>query len=264
MDLIQIIILALIQGVTEFLPISSSGHLALVPFLTGWPDQGLAFDVAVHVGTLIAVLWYFREELVLMTRGWFAGFGGDVTADGRLAWLVLLATVPIGIAGLLFADVIETHARTPKVIAVTTILFGALLWLADVTGKRARDEQSLRWMGALAIGLAQVLALVPGTSRSGITMTAGLALGLTREACARFSFLLSIPAIAMAGGYETVQLLGDPEPVAWGSLLLAVVFSAISAYLCIRLFLRFVTSTGMAPFALYRIALGIVILYAFS
>ena len=174
MDMLQIVILALVQGLTEFLPISSSAHLILVPILTDWPDQGLAFDVAVHAGTLTAVVAYFRRELARMLVEWLVSFRGRLTPDARLAWAVLIGTIPVGLAGLLFKDVIETQFRSPMVIAAATIVFGALLWVADISGRRNRDEYALSLLDVLVIGLAQALALIPGTSRSGITITAGL------------------------------------------------------------------------------------------
>ncbi len=265
MDIIQIVVLAIVQGLTEFLPISSSGHLVLVPRFMDWPDQGLAFDVAVHVGTLSAVVLYFRDDLRVMIRAWLRSLGGaGVDSDARLAWAVLIGTIPVGLAGLLFSDAIETYLRSPLLIAATTAGFGIVLGLADRFGARTRDEHSLQLKDVLLIGVAQALALVPGTSRSGITMTAGLALGLNRAAAARFSFLLSIPVIVLAGGLETLHLVSSSQPVVWGDLLLAVVMSAASAYLCIKLFLKFLESTGMLPFVVYRLILAAVIVFAFA
>jgi undecaprenyl-diphosphatase len=258
MDLIQIIVLALVQGFTEFLPISSSAHLILVPALTGWQDQGLAFDVAVHVGTLLAVVSYFRQEIVSMFFAWIDSLKTrSLTPDGRLAWAVLLGTIPAGLAGLLLKDYIEIELRSPLVIATATIGFGLLLWCADVKGKRQRGEYQVTWKDVLVIGISQALALIPGTSRSGATMTAGLLMGLTREASARFSFLLSIPLIFLAGGFQTLELIGAASPVDWTSLLLGVALSAVSAYICIHLFLKLLEQMGMLPFVIYRMLLGI-------
>ena len=259
MDIIQIIVLALVQGLTEFLPISSSAHLILVPYLTDWSDQGLAFDVAVHVGTLTAVVLYFRKEISKMFFAWLASLKGKHSEDSKLAWGVLLGTIPVGIAGLLFKDVISDHLRTPLVIAITTIVFGVLLWFADWSGKRKRDEHSLSWKDIIIIGCAQAVALIPGTSRSGITITAGLLLGLKATAAARFSFLLSIPVIVLAGGMETMDYLevasiDDMGDLAWGALI-----SAVSAYLCIHYFLILLERVGMTPFVIYRMLLGIVL-----
>jgi len=264
MDNLQAIILALVQGITEFLPISSSAHLILVPHLLGWTDQGLAFDVAVHVGTLSAVVFYFRAQLARMTVAWLQSCAGrGVSGDARLAWLVLLGSVPVALAGLLFHSLIEGELRSPLVIAVTTIGFGLLLWFADRLGRRVRDTGSLGVRDVVLIGLAQALALIPGTSRSGITMTAALALGLTRTDAAHFSFLLSIPAILMAGGYEGWKLLNDTGPVQWDAILLGTAVSAVSAWLCIHFFLRLIERIGMWPFVVYRLLLGAVLLAVF-
>ena len=238
MDTIQIIVLALVQGLTEFLPVSSSAHLILVPLITGWQDQGLAFDVAVHVGTLTAVVLYFRKEIGKMFLAWIDSLKGNHSEDSRLAWGVLIGTIPVGIAGLLFKDFIAGNLRTELVIATTTILFGLLLWYADWSGKRNRNEYTLSWKDIIIIGCAQAIALIPGTSRSGITITAGLMLGLTAQAAARFSFLLSIPVIVLAGGMETLDYLevanaGDSNDLIYGALI-----SAFSAYLCIHYFLK--------------------------
>ena len=263
MDIIQIIVLALVQGLTEFLPVSSSAHLILVPVLTSWQDQGLAFDVAVHAGTLTAVVLYFRKELSRMFVQWFASLGGRHSADSRLAWAVLIGTVPVGLAGLLFKDVIEEHLRSPLVIATTTIVFGLLLWLADRKRHTPKDEYSIGWQYALLIGAAQAVALIPGTSRSGITITAALLLGLNRQAAARFSFLLSIPVIVLAGGLETlgylkVASLGDAN-----DLLIGAAVSAISAYACIHFFLKLLDRISMLPFVIYRLLLGAMLLVLF-
>jgi undecaprenyl-diphosphatase len=264
MDLVHLIFLALIQGLTEFLPISSAAHLILFPVLFGWPDQGLAFDVAVHVGTLCAVLVYFRRALAPMTRDWVRSLrGAPATADSRLAWAVLLGTVPAGLAGLVFADVVETRLRGPLVIAAATIVFALLLWWADGRGRRVRDEHTLRWRDVLAVGCAQALALVPGTSRSGITMTAALMLGLTREGAARFSFLLSIPIIALAGGYKTLQLIEHGGGLPWSTLLLAAVVSGGAAFVCIHYFLQLIERVSMTPFVVYRLLLGVVLLWMY-
>lgn len=264
MNILQTITLALVQGLTEFLPISSSAHLILVPVITGWEDQGLAFDVAVHVGTLLAVVLYFRREITVMILEWAGSLlGKGLTPDARLTWAVLFGTIPAGLAGLVFKDAIELYLRSPLVIAGTTIGFGLLLGWADSRGVRKRDEHSLSWKDILVIGGAQALALIPGTSRSGITITAGLAQGLTRQAAARFSFLLSIPIIVLAGGLETLDLIEQPQSAHWGLLLLGTALSAISAYLCIHFFLKLLKHVGMLPFVIYRLILGIGLLILF-
>jgi undecaprenyl-diphosphatase len=258
MELLQIILLALLQGFTEFLPISSSAHLILFPKLSGFADQGLAFDVAVHVGTLVAVVWYFRQELKTMTRDWFASIARrEKVGDSNLMWAVGFGTIPVGLAGLLFKDVIETSLREPLVIAITTVLFGLLLWWADRQGQRSRDEHTIGWREVVVIGVAQAIALIPGPSRSGI---AGLMMGLTRAAAARFSFLLSIPVILLAGGLHTLELVKSESLVDWNALLFGTLISAISAYLCIHLFLKLLERIGMFPFVVYRLLLGAVLL----
>ena len=266
MDIIQLITLAVVQGLTEFLPISSSAHLILVPAFTGWKDQGLAFDVAVHVGTLAAVVVYFRNEVLAMARAWVASLQTHrLDTDARLAWSVVFATVPVGLAGFLYQDEIERYLRSPSVIATTTIAFGLLLGWADHSARRQRNEYSLNWRDVLVIGIAQALALIPGTSRSGITITAGLALGLTASAAARFSFLLSIPAIFLAGGLATLELLNQGSSIQqWQALLWATVIAAFSAYFSIHFFLKLLTRIGMLPFVAYRVLLGIGILLVFN
>lgn len=263
MDSFQIIILALVQGLTEFLPISSSGHLILAPYLFGYPDQGLAFDVAVHVGSLAAVVGYFRKEVVEILRDFFLTLppGKALTPNARMGWMIVVATLMVGICGLTFKDFIEAHLRSPLVIAVTTIGFGVLLWIFDVRGKRERNEFDIGWKDALIIGLFQAMALIPGTSRSGATITAGLMLGLTRKAASRFSFLMSIPTIVLSGGLVTFDLIQDANPVEWTALSLGAVLSFFTAYLCIHYFLKFIDRMGMLPFVLYRFALGAVILF---
>lgn len=263
MELMHIILLAMLQGLTEFLPISSSAHLILLPAVIEWEDQGMAFDVAVHVGTLTAVVWYFRREVSKMLRDWFSSIKQrQRVGDSNLAWAVGFGTIPVGLAGLLFKDVIETSLRSPLVIAVATVVFALLLWWADVMGKRVRDEHTIGWLDVLFIGIAQAVALIPGTSRSGITMTAGLLMGLNRAAAARFSFLLSIPVIVLAGGLNTVELVKSSVPVDWTALGLGVVISAVSAYLCIHLFLKALERIGMFPFVIYRLVLaGVLFLF---
>ncbi|HEY5559404.1 MAG TPA: undecaprenyl-diphosphate phosphatase [Steroidobacteraceae bacterium] len=261
MDSLQATVLAIVQGLSEFLPISSSGHLILVPHFLGWTDQGLAFDVAVHVGTLFAVVAYFRTQLFAMARAWFGSFaGGGMTPDARLAWCVVIGTIPVGIVGLLFSGLIEKMLRNPMFVAGTLSVFGLLMWLADRFGRRQRDEYTVGWRDAVLIGCAQALALMPGTSRSGVTMTMARSLGLTREAAARFSFLLAVPGIAMAGGYELLQLLGEPDgSVDWSMMSLGLTVSAVTGYLCIHWLLKIIGRIGLAPFAIYRFALAALI-----
>lgn len=264
MDTLQIIILAIVQGLTEFLPISSSAHLILVPVILKWPDQGLVFDVAVHVGSLAAVMIYFRQEVLTMTSSWFASvFKQQHNKDSRLAWWVILGTIPAVIAGLLFKDIIETDLRSPLVIAWATIGFGVLLGVADKVQRHTRDEYTMSFKDVLMVGLFQALALIPGTSRSGITMTAGLFLGLNRDAAARFSFLLSIPIIIASGLFKTKDLIESQLQVEWSLLLLAVALSVFSAWVCIHFFLQLINRVGMMPFVIYRLVLGALLLFLF-
>jgi len=264
-DLGQAIALALLQGLTEFLPISSSAHLILVPRLLGWADQGLAFDVAVHVGTLAAVTLYFRKDLTRMILAWIGSLrGARPTADSRLAWGVILATVPLGLAGLLLKSIVETELRSPLVIAWATLLFGVLLWWVYSRFGSDRSEYALKMKEMLFIGCAQALALIPGTSRSGITITAGLMLGLSPRAAARFSFLLSIPAIVLPGGLHLVGLREQTARVPWLGMVTGTLVSAIAAYACIHYFLALLERIGMVPFVLYRLALGAGLLYLFA
>ncbi len=260
MSLIEIIVLGLIQGLTEFLPVSSSAHLILPSYLLGWADQGLAFDIAVHTGTLLAVLGYFYKDIQQLFLAGIAPLRGRAcTADTKLAWSLLLASLPIALAGYLLHDFIATWARNPWIIATTTITFGLLLWRADQQ-QGSRTLTDLRWRDALLIGCAQVLALVPGTSRSGITITAALFLNFTRHQAARYSFLLAIPAIIMATGYESFTLLGQGvEHVDWLTLGFGAMIAFICALACIHFFLQWITRIGMLPFVIYRLLLGVVL-----
>lgn len=262
----QIIVLALVQGLTEFLPISSSAHLILVPVLTGWPDQGLAFDVVVHLGTLTAVVWYFRKDVSQLSVDWTQSCLKKKTiGESRLAWMVILGTIPVAVIGLLLHDFIDNSLRSPIVIAWATIGFGLLLGLADYVGKNnTKNEYKLNWKNAAVISFSQVLALIPGTSRSGITMTAGLFTGLTRQAAARFSFLLSIPVILMAGSYKTLKLIQEGNAIDWFSISLGYALSALSAYICIHYFMKLLEKMGMTPFVIYRVAQGVILLWLFS
>jgi len=277
MSTLEIVVLALIQGLTEFLPVSSSAHLILPSQILGWQDQGLAFDVAVHMGTLLAVLIYFRQEVGSMAVAWVNSMTKKQhSQDSKLAWSIVLATIPAALVGFFGKDLIELYLRSSTVIATTTLIFGLLMWWADANATQIKDEYKTGWKGALLIGFAQMLALIPGTSRSGATITAGLLLGLSRNAAARFSFLMSIPIIAMAGGYLTLKLVmnGDVRevmqagelvslvrPVDWIAMLLGVVISFVSALACIHVFLRVLEKVGMLPFVIYRLALAAGLFY---
>ncbi|MGB5247393.1 MAG: undecaprenyl-diphosphate phosphatase [Woeseia sp.] len=262
MTTLQIVVLAIVQGLTEFLPVSSSGHLVLVPALAGWTDQGLMFDVAAHMGSLVAVCIYFREDLAGLIRGGLQVLTGNRQGTApQLALAIALATVPAAVAGLLFAGWIEANLRSPVVVVFELTVFGILMALADRYAPRTRNITNVTLRDALLIGLAQAMALIPGTSRSGITITVGRALGFARQDAARFSFLLSAPVIMLAGGYKTLSLLLSGEPVAWSELALGVLVSAIVAYIAIEFFMRFVSRIGLLPFAIYRLLLAGVIVY---
>ena len=246
MTTLEVFLLALIQGLTEFLPISSSAHLILPSQILGWIDQGMGFDVAVHVGSLVAVCLYFRKEIRDILVAWYATLTPNkeddalLTAEeklnGRLAWWILFATIPAGAFGYLGADFIDANLRSALVIAITTIVFGLLLGFVDIKAKQNVPLEAFTFKKAMIIGFAQALAIIPGTSRSGITMTAGLMLGLSRENAARFSFLMSIPAIAMAGGYMTLKLITGNEVVDWSAMGMGAIVAFISAYACIHYF----------------------------
>lgn len=264
MDWIQALLLALVQGLTEFLPVSSQAHLVLYSLISGAIYQGLDFDIVLHAGSLVAVVLYFRRELLKMAVDWLRSIsGGPRSADSTLAWWIILATVPAGLAGLLFKDHAEAALRSPMIMAAALIVFGLALGWADLRHRGQRDEYSLGIKDVAIIGLAQALALIPGTSRSGITITAALFLGLNRESASRFSFLLSIPIIAAAGLLAALDLAESGFESGFGVLFLAFLAAAISTYACIHFFLAFIKRIGMLPFVIYRVALG-VLLIAFA
>lgn len=262
MDIFQAIVMALVQGISEFLPISSSAHLILVPELLGWAANGLAFDVAVHMGTLLAVVLFLKKEISQIVPAWIQGWGGlRWNRDGQLGWMIVVATIPVGLVGLFAGDIIEQFLRTPLIIAGTTLIFGLLLGWADRSGDTNKAElQQLSFRQALLVGCAQALALIPGTSRSGITMTALLAFGYSRVAAAKFSFLLAVPAIALPGILKTVELSTRTQNVPWDTLLIGLLVSAVVALLCMNWFIRFIQKVGMRPFVIYRILLAFAIL----
>ncbi len=260
MSMFEAFFLALIQGLTEFLPVSSSAHLLLPSQLLGWNDQGLAFDVAVHVGTLMAVLGYFRHEVIRLFFAFFGSiFKGDRSADAILSWRLFLATLPAGIFGFFIKDFIELYLRSAWVFSFTCIFFGLLLWWTDKYAKCHLNEYQTSKRSALLMGGAQAIAMIPGTSRSGATMSMALYLGYTRDAAARFSFLMSIPIILLAGTYLGTELVMSGTSVMWEPLVIGLLVSFVSAYLCIHWFLKIVTKIGMLPFVIYRILLGIFI-----
>lgn len=254
---LQVVVLAIVQGLTEFLPISSSGHLVLVPSLVGWTDQGLVFDVAVHFGSLGAVCIYFRHDIAGLLHGTREVLSGRIEApEARMALAIAIGTVPAAIAGLLLAGWISDNLRHPSVVVATLAGFGILMALADRFGRRQRIITEVTLKDAVVIGLAQALALVPGTSRSGVTISAALVLGFQRRDAARFSFLLSAPVILLATLYEGTMLILGGGAVSWGTLAAAAVVSGLVAYASIEFFMRFVTSIGLLPFAIYRVLLA--------
>lgn len=263
-NIYQSIILAIIQGLTEFLPVSSSAHLILLPKLLHWADQGLAFDVFIHLGTLVAVIAYFRKELILMFKDCIHAIQDRRTSKNlHLALAIAFGTIPVGIVGLILNDFIALHLRAAIVIAITTIVFGILLAIATLVGKQTRNEYSLTWKDVFIIGCAQAIALIPGTSRSGITLTAGLFVGLKQEASARYSFLLSIPVIILASVLQGYKLFTSHQLLEYQSLLISFVVAAITGYLCIGAFLKLLQKYGMMPFVVYRLILGIILLAIF-
>jgi undecaprenyl-diphosphatase len=261
MTIFQAIILGLVQGLTEFLPVSSSAHLALAPWLLGWRDPGLAFDVALHLGTLVAVAWYFRRDWIELTQAAFTLLRTRqvrTVADRRVLYLIA-ATIPAGLGGVLLKDYAETVFRHPAITASMLILLGVILWIVDRAASTVRSLDDLSARDAVLIGLAQVCALVPGVSRSGSTMTAARALGFERGAAARFSFLMSLPIITAAVVFKLPEVLRDGG--ALGPLLAGIVAAAVSSWLAITVLLRFVSRNSFGVFAVYRVVLGVVVLW---
>jgi undecaprenyl-diphosphatase len=258
LDFIQISWLAFIQGVTEFLPISSSAHLILPSLLLGWPDQGLTFDVAVHLGSLAAVIFYFRADISSIAWAWLQQvFRGKASGKARLGWLLIIATVPAGLAGLLLNDLVASYARVLPVIGSTSIIFAVLLFLSQRRSSSTMSLDSLSWRQALVIGVAQSMALIPGASRSGVTMTAALFCNMSKSDAGKFSFLLSIPIILASGLLKGLELFNDPEvSVEWLELSYGATVSAAVALFCIHWFLAFIERIGFLPFVIYRIVLG--------
>ena len=260
---LQAVVLGVVQGLTEFLPISSSGHLILVPYFLHWPDQGLSFDIATHTGTLLAIAAYFHRDLRDLIVGFVTGqprSGDGEFAPRPMAWAIAAGTVPAGLVGFFFKDWIETYARNPMLIAGTTFFYGLLLFWADRIGRQERTLGEIGWKDALVIGCAQALALVPGTSRSGITITAALLLGLTRPAAARFSFLLIVPISVLVAAKDAKDLMdagvGRAElmPMAIGLVVSAGVGYAVIAWL-----LAWLRRRTLTVFVVYRVLLAALI-----
>lgn len=258
MTLLHIFVLALVQGITEFLPISSSGHLILVPQLTGWPDQGLAIDVAVHVGTLAAIMAYFARDVWGLARGGISVTGLiSAPAEKRRFLYILVGTIPAGIVGVAFAKLAITDGlRSVELVGTTLILYGVLLYVADRKGAQTRSFEDMTLKDAMIVGAAQALALIPGTSRSGVTMTAARFLGFSRTESARFSFLLSIPAVAGAGLLVGLDL-AEADAGMQKDALLAGALTFVAALGAMAFLMRWLRHASMTIFVVYRIALGI-------
>ena len=271
MSWLEAIILGIVQGLTEFLPVSSTGHLRIVPAFAGWADPGAAFTAIVQLGTTLAVLIYFRDDLLRVARAWFRSLRdpsvrGDV--DARLGWYLIIATVPIVIFGFLLKDQIETGARDLYLIGTVLILFSFVMLAAERVGRRERDEGSVVRRDAVVIGLAQALALIPGVSRSGSTISAGLFLGMKRETAARFSFLMSLPAIVLAALFEMRGVISGSdaletkagESISAGEVVVSCLFAFIVGYAAIAFLLKFLTRHGLGVFVVYRVVLGVAVL----
>ncbi len=250
---IQWLLLALVQGLTEYLPVSSSAHLVLLSKLAGWKDQGLIMDIAAHSGSLIAVLWYFKQELQKLFLG----------KNWPLFYKLGLASIPLAIFGLLFADIIENHLRSPFVIALSSIFFGVLLYLADKLIKKNQTE-TVTMKSGLMIGLVQVFALIPGASRSGVTMTAAMAQGYNRETAAKFSFLLAIPALLMTTAYGLLKLYKEPTDYNSLGILIVTSVSFFASLVSIKVFLSLIERINMVHFMWYRVCLGLALLWYFK
>jgi undecaprenyl-diphosphatase len=267
----EAIVLGIVQGLTEFLPISSTGHLRIVPAFAGWSDPGAAFTASVQLGTTLAVLIYFREDLWRVARAWLRSFRDPSvrrSVDARLGWYLIIATIPIVIFGFIFKDQIETGARDLYLIGTVLILFSFVMLAAERVGRRVRDESSVERRDAIVIGLAQALALVPGVSRSGSTISAGLFLGMKRETAARFSFLMSLPAIVLAALFEMRGVVSGSdaletkagEGISAGEVVVSCVFAFVVGYFAIAFLLRFLTRHGLQVFVVYRVVLGVAVL----
>ena len=265
MSVIEAIVLGIVQGLTEFLPISSTGHLRIVPSFLGWEDPGAAFTAVVQLGTMAAVLLYFREDLIRIGRAWLDSVrerGRRRDLDARLGWYIVLGTIPIGIFGVLFKDQIETGARDLYLIGIALIVFGLIMYVADHKATLRRQIDDVEARDGFWVGMAQALALVPGVSRSGATISAGLFLGLDRAAAARFSFLLSVPAVVLSGLFELASIIhGDESQSAGaGSLVIATSLAFVVGYASIALLLRFLVRHTLFVFVAYRIVLGAIVL----
>ena len=265
MSVFEAIVLGITQGLTEFLPISSTAHLRIVPAFAGWEDPGAAFTAVTQLGTMAAVLLYFREDLLRIARAWLRSLRDPSVRgelDARLGWYILVGTIPIGIFGLAFKDQIENGARDLYLIGTALIVLGLALLAAEKVAKHDRPLEKITARDGIVIGLAQAMALVPGVSRSGATLTAGLFLGLDRPSAARYSFLLSVPAVVLSGLLEFASILGGSEDtqVGLGALAVATFLAFVVGYASIAFLLRWLTSHSMDIFVIYRVVLGAIVL----
>ena len=265
MSVLEAIILGITQGLTEFLPISSTAHLRIVPAFAGWEDPGAAFTAIVQLGTMLAVLLYFRGDLLQIARAWLRSLRDRSvrrTLDARLGWYILLGTIPIGIFGLIFKDQIENGARDLYLISIALIVFGLVLLAAEEVGRKDRPIEDINRRDGIVIGLFQALALVPGVSRSGATISAGLFRGFDRTSAARYSFLLSVPAVVLSGLFELKSIVDGSEHVhtGAGALIVATVLAFIVGYWSIAFLLRYVSRHSTLVFVVYRVALGVIVL----
>lgn len=261
MDFIQTLVLAIVQGLTEFLPISSSAHLILTSQFLGWKDQGVTFDLALNVGTLLAVVIYFRKDVQEIVRDTLASLvQRKKVGTSSLGWFIAFATIPAGLFGLFLMDIVDTYLRNPWVILFTTVFYAVLLWMADKHGKKAQSMDAMTFKNAMIIGLAQALALIPGTSRSGVTITAGLFLGYDFQTASRFSFLMAIPVIFLATAVKITDDALSLGNLPWASFIIGCLLSFVTAMFAIHYFLRWLNRFGLVPYVIYRLLLGAVLL----
>jgi len=265
MNIIEAIVLGIVQGIAEFLPISSSGHLLVIPSLFGWEPMGIEFDTIMHLATFLAVVFVFKKDILEIAK---AMTRKEKSPHKKLGWMIVIATIPVVAAGLLLEDTIDATIRTPFVVAISLIFWGVVLLLADIrskhVAKKTKSEENLSWRQSITIGLTQTLALIPGTSRSGITMTAGLFQNLDRKTTARFSFLLSIPAVGGAAAYVILKAILANHNLFTPELIVGFIASFISGILAIKVLLKVLEKYSFTPFAIYRIVFGIVILLFFT
>lgn len=260
MDFIQTLILAIVQGITEFLPISSSAHLILTSQFLGWKDQGVTFDLALNVGTLFAVVIYFRKDVGIIIRDTLASLiKRQKVGTSSLGWYIAFATIPAGLFGLFLMDKVDTHLRRPEIILLTTVFYAVLLWLSDKYGKKIKPMSEMNFKNAMIIGVSQALALIPGTSRSGVTITTALFLGYDFQTASRFSFLMAIPVIFLATAVKITDDAISLGSLPWGDFIIGCVISFITAMLAIHYFLKWLNHFGMTPYVIYRLLLGVVL-----